>query len=80
MNAHVSDKREILQAQRRRNDNFASILTLERQNYGIFLNFRCLFSFRGDRPKLKQIRLQFSGKFLSNSLRHTSHSTEKILR
>lgn len=36
-----------------------------------------MFSFRGDKSKSKEIRLHFSGKFLSNLLRHMSHSTKK---
>ena len=38
-----------------------------------------LFSFRGDKPKSKQIRLPLSGKVHSNFLHHISYSTKKIL-
>ena len=41
----------------------------------VFLTFPLMFSFC--KPKPKQVRLPFSGKFLSNLPNHTSHSTEK---
>ena len=38
-----------------------------------------LFSFRRDKPKPKQLRLPFSREFLSNLIRHISHSPKKVL-
>ena len=38
-----------------------------------------LFSFRRDKPKPKQLRLPFSREFLSNHIRHISHSTKKSI-
>ena len=53
---------------------------LEESSVYIFFKMRnSLFSFRRDKPKPKQLRLPFSRKFLSNLIRHISHSTKKVL-
>ena len=42
-----------------------------------FFKIRIACSHFADKSKSKEIRLHFSGKFLSNFLRHISHSTKK---
>ena len=54
-----------------------SIYCLVRQNGGIFKILIACFHFAGIGPNQKQIRLPFSGKFLSKFIRHISHSSKK---
>ena len=67
MRVRTCKARKISCAERNGNDNI-SIVTPSWQNSGIFWNSPCLASFRGDRPKPKQIKLRFSRKIPSNLL------------
>ena len=51
-----------------------SIYCLSRQSGGIFKIPLACFHFAGIRPNQKKSRLSFSGKLLSNLIRHISHS------
>ena len=76
MGTHACNTQEILCTQKNGNYN-TSVVTLWRQ-MAAFLKFSLLvfISWRL-KPKSNQIRLPFSGKFLSNLFCHISHSTKK---